>query len=184
VWKALRELDAAIQKDDDGNYPAHDDIIHSWFANEEVWLYLDYDVSHASSKILSGAYANTTDGYILDDGTISNVNFVAIPQNSNNKAAAMVAGNVLATLEAAFVRNQPERWGAFPAFDGNSEAIAASGWDTAFDYIERHHATPTVEQMVAGRLAELDPEYDERLKADWVTCVRDGGQSNPTLCGI
>ena len=43
---------------------------------------------------------------MLETGTIANTNFVAIPVNSQNKAAAIVVGNVIASMEAIFTRAQ------------------------------------------------------------------------------
>ena len=52
--------------------------------------------------------------------------FQAIPVNSQNKAAAIVVGNVIASMEAIFTRAQPERWGALPAFDANDPKVVES----------------------------------------------------------
>lgn len=54
---------------------------------------------------------------------------------------------------------QPERWGALPAYDANSEKFKRSGWSSAFDYIDAHEAVPPVEELVSGRLSELDGEW-------------------------
>lgn len=51
--------------------------------------------------------ANQTKSYVLSEGTIANTNFVAIAANSPNKAAAMVVGNYIGKIEAAFTRTPP-----------------------------------------------------------------------------
>jgi len=183
VWKMLREIEPFLKMGTDGKYPTDHTAIRKWFGSEDVWLDLSYDPNHASTNILNGNYAETTKSYVLDTGTISNTNFVAIPANSQNKAAALVAANMIGSIEAIFTRAQPERWGALPAYDANSPMMLASGWDAAFDYITTHHAAPTVEALTAGRLTELRGDYVSRLKADWQECVVEKKRDN-AACGL
>jgi putative spermidine/putrescine transport system substrate-binding protein len=177
VFQKLREIDSFV-KLDGGKYPADHTAIRKWFGSEDVWLDVAYDPNHASTNILNGNYEETTKSYVMDTGTIANTNFVAIPANSQNKAAALVAGNMIGSIEAVFTRAQPERWGALPAIDANGKKMVESGWDAAFDYITTHHAAPTVEALTAGRLTELSSEYTVRVKQDWQSCVINKDRSN------
>ena len=43
-------------------------------------------------------------GYVLNDGTLSNTNFVAIAANSKNKLGAVVAANFLGSAQANYYR--------------------------------------------------------------------------------
>eukprot|EP00729_Bicosta_minor_P005557 gene5557-19006_t len=182
VWQKLREIHPYL-KLDSNKYPTDHTAIRKWFGNEDVWLDVSYDPNHATTNILNGNYENTTKSYVLDTGTIANTNFVAIPANSQNKAAALVAGNMIGSLEAIFTRAQPERWGALPAFDANGRDVVDSGWDAAFDYITTHHAAPSVEDLTAGRLTELRAEYINKLKSDWKDCVVVKNRDNEA-CGL
>lgn len=174
VWAALNELEAYLYSaGGEFEYPATHEPIRDLFADGTVWLDLAYDPNHAATNMISGKYQNSTKGYVFDDGTIANTNFVAIPANSPNKAAAMVVGNAIGSMEAIFTRAQPERWGALPALDANNPKIVASGWDAAFDYILTHHATPSVEDLAEARLAELNAQYIDAMKKDWKDCVQD-----------
>jgi putative spermidine/putrescine transport system substrate-binding protein len=166
VWQTLRSIESSLKMSSDGSYPAAHTIIRDWFAADEVWLDCSYDPNHAAQYILSGKYKETTKSYVLDTGTISNTNFVAIAANANNKAAAMVVGNMIGSLEAVFTRAQPERWGALPAIAANKQSVVDSGWDAAFDYIDSHASAPSVEELAAGRLTELRADYVQRLKTD------------------
>ena len=47
-------------------------------------------------------------------------------------------------------------WGALQSFDPEAEHIVHSGWNSAFDYIDKHAATPSVEELAKHRLPELD----------------------------
>ena len=75
--------------------------------------------------------------------------------------------------ESMFVRNQPGVWGALQAFDPAAKHIVDSGWDTPFNYIEKHASTPSVEELARKRISELGNDYNARIKADWETFVKN-----------
>ena len=72
-----------------------------------------------------------------------------------------------------FVRTQPSVWGALQAFNPAAKHVVDSGWDTPFNYIEKHPSTPSVEDLAKYRLSELNTDYGARIKEDWKTYVRD-----------
>lgn len=148
-------------------FPPSSTVVNSMYAQNRTYLNLAYDPNHAGSNILSGNYPSSTSSYVLDEGTISNTNFIGIPKTAGNKAAALVTANFIGSMQAAFSRAQPEFIGSLPAYDANSPAFKESGWDTAFDYIDAHASVPSVENLVEGRLSELSSNYKDRINSDW-----------------
>ena len=132
------------------SFPTEDSVVNTLFANGTVTINLAYDPAHAGAGILAGTYPNDTMSYVLEDGTISNTNFVGIPDNAANKHAALVTANVVASLEGVFTRAQPEYIGSLPAYDATSAFFQASGWDAAFDYIDAHASVPSQAELVGG----------------------------------
>jgi len=173
VWTALNSLEPYLWSNPATNemYPDAHSTVESLFATGTVWIEAAYDPNKAAQYILNNQWPSTAQSYVLDTGTISNTNFVAIPVNSPHKAAALAAGNFIGQLEAMFTRNQPELWGAMQSFDPTKSHIVGSGWNSAFDYIESHSATPSVEELALHRVGELDQSYVERINADWVANV-------------
>ena len=49
--------------------------------------------------VAKGAWPKTTSSLVLSSGTISNVNFVAIPANARNKLAAAVVGDFIGSTQ-------------------------------------------------------------------------------------
>ena len=123
----------------------------------------------AGSTCTKDCWSGTVKGYVLDSGTISNTNFVAIPINSGSKEAAMVAGNVIASAEERqFTRaDEATGWGALQAFDPAANTFANGGWDTVFNSLEAHASAPTVQALAKSRMAELNSVYKDRIQADW-----------------
>lgn len=113
---------------------------------------------------------------MLGTGTLADTNFLAIPANAPNLEAALVAVNWIGSAAAMFKRSLPAseeegEWGAIQAFDPAAEEMLE--WDVAFDYVNVHEATPTVEELSAARLSDVNAAMVATINADWATYVRD-----------
>jgi ABC-type uncharacterized transport system YnjBCD substrate-binding protein len=175
VWSALKALEPFLFKNATTGvtYPEKHEAVRDLFGAGEIWLEASYDPNLAAQKILNNEWPDTAQSFVLSTGNIANTNFVAIPVNSGAKAAAMVVGNFIAQPEAMFRRAQPEVWGALQSFDPTARHLEEAGWNTPFDYIDTHEATPTVEALAAHRLPELDQSYVSRIEEDWAKYVKN-----------
>jgi ABC-type uncharacterized transport system YnjBCD substrate-binding protein len=170
VWDALNEVEPFLWKDSTGNpYPDTHDPLWDAFGAGELLIEFSYKPSLAATKIKAGDWPATVRPFLLNEGTVSNVNYVGIPKNAPNVAGAMVAANFIASQEAMFTRAQPERWGALQAFDPTAEPMLH--WDSVFDYVNSHEAMPTVEELAAKRVPEMPAEVVANMNADWLTYV-------------
>jgi putative spermidine/putrescine transport system substrate-binding protein len=170
VWDALNEVEPFLWKDATGNpYPEMHGTITDAFGSGEILLEIAYDAAAAATKIKNGEWPATVRPFLLNEGTVSNLNFVAIPSNAPNVAGAMVVANFIASQEAMFTRSQPERWGALQAFDPTAEPMLH--WDSVFDYVNLHEAMPTVEELAAKRVPEMPAEIVAQMEHDWTTFV-------------
>ncbi len=97
-------------------YPSTIAQVDNMFADGEVLMSMGYDPSKATSEIVKGNYPATARSFVLENGTISNTNFLAIPFNSSNKAGALVLANFLESFEAQLSKYNPDNWGALPIF--------------------------------------------------------------------
>jgi putative spermidine/putrescine transport system substrate-binding protein len=170
VWAALNEIEPFLWRDSTGNpYPEQHGTITDAFSAGELLIEIAYDPAAAATKIKAGTWPDTIRPFLLNEGTVSNVNFVAIPKNAPNIPGAMVVANFIASQEAMFTRAQPERWGALQAFDPTAEPMLH--WDSAFDYINSHYAMPSVEELGAKRVPEMPAEIVANMENDWKTFV-------------
>jgi putative spermidine/putrescine transport system substrate-binding protein len=118
--------------------------------------------------VINGTFPETTSSYALDDGTIGNVNFVAIPVNSPNKAAAMVLANFLISPEAQLEKQKPEVWGASTTLD---RAKLSTEWAAAFAGVPRHEAVVTETDLAKRALPELSAEWLTAIEQGWIEHV-------------
>ena len=177
VWAALNEIEAALyQPAGEVWYPAsHNADIRPLVGDGTLVIDFSMQASEATTQMAPESvnqWPLTMQAYVLDEpGTIADTNYLAIPVNAPNKEAALVAVNHIASAGSMFTRSTPETWGALQAFDPTSPSIKA--WDAAFDYVNVHDATPSVEELASSRVGDLPHELVSRINADWETFVKN-----------
>eukprot|EP01050_Picozoa_sp_SAG11_P018645 SAG11_NODE_2853_length_2904_cov_4.246971_2_plen_177_part_00 len=175
MWAALNALEPFLHgySDTDGCaacYPEDHDEVNTLFANGDITFEVSYNRNEAATKILAGEWPDTAQAYVLESGTISNTNFVAIPKNAPSKAGAMVAANVISSGQGMLTRSRPHVWGALQSFD---PAALSESQQAIFDKVDTHYAAPSESDLLSHRVAELESSYTQRIEADWITFVRD-----------
>ena len=76
-------------------YPANIGELEKLYANGEISAYISYGASTAPNQVDKGLYPKSTRVAAWSDGQIGNTNYVTIPFNSPNKAAAYVVANII-----------------------------------------------------------------------------------------
>ncbi|WP_288904749.1 ABC transporter substrate-binding protein [uncultured Sneathiella sp.] len=166
AWAILNEMKPYLWREGT-TYPNAIASLAQLFANREVALYFDYDPAIFGINVENGIFPETTRSYGLDDGTIGNTNYVAIPYNSPNKAAAMVAANFILSAAAQYEKAKPDVWGAAPAIDiGRLTKEEKS----RFTELPRHPAVIDPAALSQKSLPELHP--------DWISAIEKGWQEN------
>ena len=98
-------------------YPATIAQLNNMFVDGEVLLGMSYTPYYASGQIENGQYPDSIDTYVFNNGTIGNTHFLAIPFNSGNKEAAMVAINMIESVEVQASKYDPANWGDLPVLE-------------------------------------------------------------------
>ncbi|MDF2366552.1 ABC transporter substrate-binding protein [Sneathiella sp.] len=166
AWAILNEMKPYLWREGE-TYPNAIANLAQLFANREVALYFDYDPAIFGINVENGIFPETTRSYGLKDGTIGNTNYVAIPYNSPNKAAAMVAANVILSADAQREKAKADVWGAAPAIDINRLPEEEK---QRFTDLPRHPAVVDPATLSKKALPELHP--------DWISAIEKGWQEN------
>jgi putative spermidine/putrescine transport system substrate-binding protein len=129
---------------------------------------MNYSPTHAANQIARGVYPETARTWVFDTGTIGNTNYVAIPYNSPNKAAAMVVANFLLSPEAQYEAAKPEvvGWSTPLSF-----AKLPQEWVERFYALPRPEAVLPADELANKQLSELQSPWLTRIEADWKTNV-------------
>lgn len=92
-------------------YPESSTALEALYQNGEVYMSMSYNPQLAQRQINKGLYPESTRTYLLEDGTLNNTHYVAIPFNAPSKAGAQVVANFLQSPEAQLEKQDPEGWG-------------------------------------------------------------------------
>lgn len=102
LWSYFNDIKPCLWREGE-TYPKDENELHSLFANREVDFSITQAIAGAGPLIEQGLVPETARAFVFDDYMIGDFNYVAIPKNAPNKAAALVLANLILdpTLQAA-----------------------------------------------------------------------------------
>jgi putative spermidine/putrescine transport system substrate-binding protein len=167
TWEKLDALRPCLWRNGE-TYPESSSALYDLFSQGEVWIAMNYSPTHAANQIATGAYPETARTWVFDTGTIANTNYLAIPFNSPNKAAAMVAADFLLSPEAQYEAARPEvvGWSTPLSF-----AKLPKEWVDKFYALPRPAAVLPADELASKQLPELQAPWLTRIEEDWVANV-------------
>ena len=144
-------------------FPASGPAQRQLLDDGEVDFALSFYPSEASSAIANGLLPESARTFVLDEGTIGNTHFVAIPFNASAAAGALVVANFLMGPEAQAQKQNPEVWG-----DDTVLAMAklAPADRKRFEDLPIGVATLAPEAL-GPTLLEPHPSWMTRIEAEW-----------------
>jgi putative spermidine/putrescine transport system substrate-binding protein len=166
TWAILNEIEPYLWREG-RTYPTTVTQLNELFANGEVAFTFNYDPAQFGLAVQAGTWPESVRSYGLSDGTIGNTNYTLIPFNSPNKAAAMVAQNVLLSGEAQLEKAKTEVWGAAPAIEISRTSPEVQA---GFAAIKTHPSVVPASELAKAALPEL--------QADWLTAIEKGWAAN------
>jgi putative spermidine/putrescine transport system substrate-binding protein len=107
LWAYLNELEPCLWRAGE-SYPTNEPEMVTLFANGEIDFSFTQDISGAGRWIADGLMPATARTFVFDQYMIGDFNYVAIPRNAPNKAAALVLANLLLEPEFQAAQILPE----------------------------------------------------------------------------
>jgi putative spermidine/putrescine transport system substrate-binding protein len=107
LWAYLNELEPCLWRKGEA-YPKNEPEMVTLFANGEIDLSFTQDISGAGRWIKDGLMPATARTFVFNRYMIGDFNYVAIPVNAPNKAAALVLTNLLLEPEFQAAQILPE----------------------------------------------------------------------------
>ena len=161
LFDRLSELAPSLWRE--GNtYPQTQQELDQLYADGEVDMTMTYGPATLDDLVADGTFPPTTRVLLLDEGTIGNASFLAIPSTSGSSAGAMVVADLALSPEQQLAKAQPDTWGQFTVLDLDRIGDARTG----FDQLPASEVVPSYEELSA----DADPE----LSAAWVPPLDDG----------
>ena len=152
LWKAGKE------------YPRNGGHLIQMLDDGSVDLAFSFNIGAATNAIKEGRLPESARSYVLDNGTIGNTHFVAIPFNAAHKNGAMVVANFLMSPEAQARKQDPNHWGEQMVL---SYARLSAEDKARFDAIPRGIATLSDAELGAT-LPEPHPSWMTKIEEAWL----------------
>lgn len=171
LWSFFNEIEPCLWREGE-TYPKDESELRSLFANNEVDFSLTQDISGAGSAIQQGLMPATARAFVFDRYMIGDFNYVAIPSNAPNKAAALVLANLLLEPEFQAAQILPENgFGLGYAIDVNrvTDEAALSSLQSAASQLG-DAATPASD-LAKSLVGDTAPDYQALVEQDWTKYV-------------
>lgn len=92
-------------------FPGSEAELNQLFGDGQVDFAMSYDPAFVAAGVRQGTFPPSTRPFVLEDGTLQNTSFVAIPANAANREAALVVADLLLDPELQATKADPNVWG-------------------------------------------------------------------------
>ncbi|MDF1748106.1 MAG: ABC transporter substrate-binding protein [Alphaproteobacteria bacterium] len=163
LWAYLDTIRPALWREG-RDYPDGDDALIRLLDEGAVDFALSFQPGRASSAIAQGLLPDTARTFVLDQGTIGNTHYVAIPYNAAHKEGAMVLANFLLSPEAQAHKQDPDVWGDMTVLTMDKLTPDARA---LFDVLPLGIATLSPAEL-GTTLPEPHPSWMTRIENTWL----------------
>ena len=167
LWAYLNELKPYLWRQGE-TYPRDENELHSLFANGEVDFSITQAIAGAGPLIAEGLVPETARAFVFDDYMIGDFNYVAIPRNASNQAAALVLANMILEPELQAAQILPENgFGLGYAIDVTR--VSDPGQLAALEAAQAQlgaAATPAAD-LAASLVGDSAGEYQTLVEEGW-----------------
>lgn len=134
------------------------------YSNSEVLMSMSYNPLHAFNKIQSGEFKESTDVFVLNDGTLSNTHYLSVPFNATNKAGAMAVIDFLLSPKSQIYKLNPSNWGDGLAisYDKLSDEDKLK-----IDEIYKENKLEFLNEIRKYKIPEMKAEYIDQIEKGW-----------------
>ncbi|NOG30769.1 ABC transporter substrate-binding protein [Halomonas sp. TBZ9] len=163
LWAYLDELHPHLWRSG-RSFPDSGPNLRTLMSDGELSLAFSFYPTDAAVAVMEYELPPSVRSYVLEDGTLGNVHFVAIPYNSPHKAGAMALANFLLSPEAQAQKQSLDMWGdrsvlAIGQLDDSDQAMFEQG--------EQHPSALPVDAL-SNTLAEPHPSWMTALQDTWL----------------
>lgn len=151
-------------------FPQDAPTLHRLLDDREVSIAMSFHPAEASGLIAEDKLPDTVRTFVLEQGTIGNTHFLAIPFNAKAKEGAMVLANFLMSPEAQIRKQDPDIWGDFTVL---ATGKLSAEEQAAFAALDMGVATLSPSELGATQL-EPHPSWVAALEEAWAKRYASG----------
>ena len=163
LWPWLEEIRPHLWRRG-ATFPASGPALHQLLDDGEVDFSMAFNPAEASAAIAAGRLPESVRSFILEDGTIGNTHFVAIPFNAAHQAGRDGGRGLPALARGAGEEAGPARLGRLHRARLDELRLPDAG---RFAALPRGIATLPPEELVPVR-PEPHPSWMVEIEAEWL----------------
>ncbi len=169
AWDFLNSMKPYLWREGK-TYPSTVGQLDAMFADGEVLMTMTYMPLKPSGEVIKGTFPKGTKTFVLEEGTISNTHFLAIPLNAANKQGAMAVANFLVSFDAQLSKLDPENWGDLPVFD---PAKLIGEEKTKLSDLDLGSVTLGQQELAGHRVPEIPSKHVPVIEELWTKNVAE-----------
>lgn len=171
LWDYFNALEPCLWREGQ-TYPKGESDLHQLFANNEVDFTFVQAVVGPGALISDGVVPPTAKAFVFDDNMIGDFNYVAIPANAPNQAAALVLANLILDPELQAAQVLPENGFGLGFGIDPTRVQDAAAQQTLQDAATKLGAAATAPADLTRSLrGDMAAEYQNRVEQEWTTQV-------------
>jgi len=147
-------------------FPADEAELNALFANGEVDLAMSYDPAFVQTAVTQGQFPETTRPFVLQEGTLQNTSYVAMPVTAPSPAGAMVVADLLLDPELQAIKADPAVLGVPSVLDLDrlpQEQQALFDEAVTSPYLLADYGT-LIDELPAARVEQIEQRWIDQLR--------------------
>ncbi|WP_197515792.1 ABC transporter substrate-binding protein [Arthrobacter sp. U41] len=169
LLKELEDLKPSLWRNG-STYPKSSSELDAFYAGGQVDFTMTYGPAALTKLVADGIYPAGTKVLSLEEGTVGNASFLAIPSTSGQRSGAMVVANLALSAGQQAKKADPRIWGQFPVLNPGAlsseeralfEQLPSSPVVPGYEVLSRN-ANP---ELAAGWVTALDEAWRRQILA-------------------
>lgn len=171
VWSMLNSWKPNLWRKGE-TYATNEADLHQLFANNEVDFDFTQLPSGAATFIDAGQVPPTTRAFTFDKNMIGDFNYVAIPFDAPDKAAALVLANLILRPDMQSAQVQPKNgFGLGFGIDVTNVTDDAGKKAISDTTTNLGDAAAPTDKLATALVSDIAPEYQALIEKDWTVNV-------------
>jgi len=167
LWDMLNSWEENLWRGGE-TYPANISELHELFANGEIDITITQRMAGAGPDINSGLIPPTSRAFSFDSNLVGDFNYVAIPYNAPNKAAALLLANLIVRPDRQARQIVPD-YGLGMGFGIDTNRVTdedqLAALEEAANSLGEAAADPA--RLAGALVSDIAAEYQALIEADW-----------------
>ena len=163
LWDALKDVAPSLWREG-RTYPRDSVALDRLYADGEIDMTMTYGPATLTKLVAAGTFPVTTRVLSLDEGTMGNASFLAIPSSAGDPEGAMVVANLALSPEQQAAKADPGTWGQFTVLD---PTLLSASDRARFDNLPKSDIVPPFEVLSRNANPELASSWVPRLDEGW-----------------